>query len=307
MATAVLVALLLTICLSSPPVGAEEIGTRLLQWPAFGLTHGERVRFTLSMPGQRMRAGVRLFDANGALVAESDEVTIPAGEFHSFDFDSADVRARAEATGRRQLRASCWVRVATPWANVGGIVATQEILAPGTLKTGIVDGASNTFLAGERPPSAPGGGGQDVLVGGAGQDVLLGIVPDQTLRVTVAHLTGRGDEHHDPPPVQVGVWILDASGRVIARRDPVAIPHDHFRVFDFDRAGLPSPGEPDSGRLQVRVRLVMPPAGPHSFTADPRGSGLLLPSVELVDNGTGATTARICCTNNLKQIGLGTH
>jgi hypothetical protein len=296
----VLAVLLLTFCLSRPALAADT-STRVLQWPSFGLAPGERVRFTVFMPGQPMRAGVKLFDADGLIVAESDEVAIPLGEFHSFDFDPADLRTPGEAgTGRRQLRASCYVRVAGPWSHLDGIVATQEILAPGTRQTSVVDGASNTFLVGERPPAPAGGGGRDLLLGGADRDVLLGIAPDQTLRITVAHLPGRGGEHHEPPPVQVGVWILDASGHVLVRRDPVAIPRDHFRSFDFDRTVLPSPGEADSRRLQIRARLVVP-------AADSRPTGLLVPTLELIDNGTGATTARICCANNLKQIGLGAY
>jgi hypothetical protein len=129
MITRLLAMTLLAASVVQPPVSAEEMPERVLLWPSFGLVPGERARFTLSVPGKPVRARVQLFDANGIPVAVSDEVTIPAGELHSFDVDPGDVRAPGEAgTGRRQLRASCHVRVAVPGTNIGELAATQEIL-----------------------------------------------------------------------------------------------------------------------------------------------------------------------------------
>jgi hypothetical protein len=135
----------------------------------------------------------------------------------------------------------------------------------------------------------------------------IGLVFGQTLRITVAHVSGDAGQEQAPPDLRVGVWILDAQGRTIAQSAPVQIPRGGFHSFDFDRAALPLSGEPGTGRLQVSARLVMRVAEPYTFTDDPKAPAWIVPSLELIDNSTGRTAAGICCTNNLKQIGLATH
>jgi hypothetical protein len=117
----------------------------------------------------------------------------------------------------------------------------------------------------------------------------LGIVPGQMLRVTVAHVSGEAGEHQAPPDVSVGVWLLDSSGRVIAQSTQVQIPRNEFCSFNFNRAALNLPGEPGTGRLQVRAQLVTHGAEPYHFTGDPKATSLIVPSMEIVDNNTGKT------------------
>lgn len=305
MITRVLVMTLLTACLFQGPASAEAPPERILLWSSFGLAPDQRARFTLFAPsGQPVRATVKLFDASGALVAVSDEAIIPASAFHSFDFDTGDIRAPGEpGTGRRQLRASGHVTRVGPGASIDELGATLEILAGGTRLTDITDGTSSTFLVGERPAS-PAGEGRDLLVGGAGRDILMGFVPDQILRVTVAHVGRTPAQDQNRPDVAVGVWILDASGRVIARSAEVAIPREHFHVFDFDRDALPAPGELTSRRLQLRTIVLVNGGGNIPHTTDPRPTGMLVSSLEIVDKVTGATAARAQSANNLKQMTL---
>ena len=52
-------------------------------------------------------------------------------------------------TGRRQVRASCWIRVSQPWGNIGQFNAVLEIT---TVATGVTDGTSNTFMISEKVP-----------------------------------------------------------------------------------------------------------------------------------------------------------
>ncbi len=129
-----------------------------------------------------------------------------------------------------------------------------------------------------------------------------GFVFGQTLRVTLAHVSGPAGQDQPPPNVQAGVWLLDSSGRVIAQSAQVQIPLNEFHSFDFNRAALPLPGEPGTGRLQVRARLVITVAPPYRITDDPRGTGLLVPSLELIDNNTGATKSAIKIEGTLTLI-----
>jgi hypothetical protein len=107
----------------------------------------------------------------------------------------------------------------------------------------------------------------------------------------VAHVETNSEQDQPPPDVRVGVWIFDARGRVIAQSVQAQIPRNEFRNFDFSRSALALPGEPGTGRLQVRARLVMQVAEPYHFTDDPKAIGSLVPSLEVIDDSTGKTVA----------------
>jgi hypothetical protein len=73
-----------------------------------GLTYGQTLRVNAFYPGaladpqrQSVRARARLYDANGALVAQSAEAVIAPGEISSFDFDREDIHAPGESGGGR--------------------------------------------------------------------------------------------------------------------------------------------------------------------------------------------------------------
>src|SRR5262245_15959359 len=73
-----------------------------------GLAYGQRLRVNASYPGapanpqcQSVRARVRLYGANGALLVQSAEAIIAPGEFHSFDFDREEIPASGEPIGGR--------------------------------------------------------------------------------------------------------------------------------------------------------------------------------------------------------------
>lgn len=120
----------------------------------------------------------------------------------------------------------------------------------------------------------------------------VGFVFGQTLRLSVAHVGTDTEQNQTPPNVRVGVWLLDASGRTIAQSAEVPISRHEFRSINFDRAPLHLVGEPGTGRLQVRARLVMNVAAPYQFTDNPQAAqGLLVPSLEIVNNSTGQTAA----------------
>ena len=87
--------------------------------------------------------------------------------------------------------------------------------------------------------------------------------------------------------VLIQVELFDASGAVIARSDEIAIPPGEFRSVDFDRDALPVAGEPGTGRVQARAQVRY-----RSFYLLDRIKATgFVPSIELIDNSTGRTTA----------------
>jgi len=156
----------------------------------------------------------------------------------------------------------------------------------------------------------------------------VGFVLGESLRMTVAQISSDDGQQSPSPSVRVGAWLLDSSGRMIAQSDEVKLPPNGFHSFDFDRAAINLSGEQGTGRLQVSVRLVMHVDEPYHFTDDPKATSFLVPSLEIINNGTGRTrqiynpyitvdyvensagrTAEKgnSYANNLKQIGLGIH
>ena len=75
-----------------------------------GLAYGQTLRLSALNPDEAgqssepIRVRVRLADALGTVIAQSAEVTVPAGEFHSFDFNRNDLHLPGEpGTGRLQV------------------------------------------------------------------------------------------------------------------------------------------------------------------------------------------------------------
>ena len=77
-----------------------------------GFVDGQTLRFSAFNPNppervsEPVRARVRLYDAAGNVLAQSEEVDLPPGQFRTFDFNRAGLRAAGEPnTGRLQVRA----------------------------------------------------------------------------------------------------------------------------------------------------------------------------------------------------------
>lgn len=282
-----------------------------------GLVYGQTLRISAhnplapAAPGAdgrefKMLFAVTILDADGRVLARGDEIMLDPGEFHSFDFNRANLPLAGEpSTGRLQVRGEIRRRF------VSGIAAriSQGELDNFFSVVELVDNSTGKTLTAallEKETSARQG---PYVITGVQHSAseLLGLTPGQTLRVTLAHVSGPAVPDQPPPNVRVGVFILDSSGRMIAQSAQVQIPLNEFHSFDFNRAALSLPGEAGTGRLQVRARLVMNVAEPYNFTDNPNATSLLVPSLELIDNSTGRTAAGMCCYNRLKQIGLAQH
>lgn len=87
-----------------------------------GLAHGQTLRFSVLNPHEPerterrsapVRARVRLYDAQGNIIAQSEEVIIPPGQFRSFDFNRSEMPLAGEpGTGRLQVRAE--IEISSP-------------------------------------------------------------------------------------------------------------------------------------------------------------------------------------------------
>jgi hypothetical protein len=124
------------------------------------------------------------------------------------------------------------------------------------------------------------------------QDIApVGLAYGQTLRITVANPPPAAAPRGDLTKYKmlVAPLILDAEGRVIARRDEVTLAPGEFHSFDFKRADLPLPGEPGTGRLQVRgaIQRRLFQGFVSRFSSGPSTNTV----VELVDDLTGQTEA----------------
>jgi hypothetical protein len=120
--------------------------------------------------------------------------------------------------------------------------------------------------------------------------ILIGFVPGQTLRISLFNSPASGaGAGSQPTPVHGHIKVFSRDNILLAQSAELVIPPSEFRSFDFNRAALNLPGEPGTGRLQVRARLVLRVAAPSRPTHEEKGAGAVVASWELIDNLTGRT------------------
>lgn len=274
---------LIALCFLQAQVRAQGMTEQVLVSPPVGLAPGQSGRITLWVRDHSlMRAQVKLHDERGAVVAQSDEATIPAGQFRSFNFNRSDIPLAGEAgTGRVQVRASVSSVRLTFSEAINPVVVSIETIS-------ISDGTSDTIIVGEVIPT-PGGSGNDALKSGFGNDIITGIAPGQTLRFSLFNPLSSGSEavsDAQSKSFSGHVKVFDASGNLIAQSADLIVAPGEFRYFDLNRDALHLPGEPGTGRLQVRLELSFIRINLVQFTV---GIG----TSEVIDNSTGRTAAAI--------------
>ncbi len=271
---------LCALCILQTPVRAQGMTGYIVIFPSVGLAPDQSLRLTLFNPdGAPVRAQARIHHSGGILVGLGDG-SVRAGAFRSFEFKRSDIGLPGEpGTGRLQLSASVHVALRGPRKKMDKLSVSMETIS-------ISDGQSNTFLAGEKPPSAFGGGGNDSINSGFGNDIMMGIVPGQTLRITLSNPPSSGSAAKRDPVIG-RVKFFDEGGILIAQSDESVIPPGEFRSFDLDRDALSLPGETGTGRLQSRASwsLIVQDASTRRANA----SGRVAASFELIDNLTGKT------------------
>ena len=281
--TSLLTALaLLVSCLFQSTVVAQDSDQPIIISRAFGLARDQSVRLTVSMPeGTAGNSHVKLFDQSGNAVAESVEVRISGGSFHSFHFDPADIHlVSEEGTGRRQLRASCWIRVGGPWAR--GASATLEIIEA---STGTTDGAVNTLAVGELRL-----GSSQVGPIGDSNDFSFGIVPGQSVRFSVFNPEEANTNTNDLRGKLLRIKVKEPSGVEVTVSRQLEILPGQFNGVSFDYDDLAIEPETRTGRKQALFQLFSLRVKDPSPSVQPFFSpGTLIVTGEVVDNSTGKT------------------
>ena len=124
------------------------------------------------------------------------------------------------------------------------------------------------LAAGWLQPVAANGGDGSV------RGVSVGVNRGQTIRLTIRST-------HDP--ISYSSATYDQVGNLIHATPPQRVPAGEFRYSDICRRDLHAEGEPDTGRLQVLVKLVIElPAGTEPSDVKT--------SMEIINEETGATT-----------------
>ncbi|HEV2664254.1 MAG TPA: hypothetical protein VG324_05050 [Blastocatellia bacterium] len=108
----------------------------------------------------------------------------------------------------------------------------------------------------------------------------FGFAPGETARMSV---TLRRLANPELPPINVRIQLLDTEGRVISQSDEIRVEPCQIRFWDAPRNLIPVAGEPGTGRLQVRTRIVVT-APTTDFDTES-----LMPTIEIIDGSTGRT------------------
>ncbi len=108
----------------------------------------------------------------------------------------------------------------------------------------------------------------------------LGFAPGETVRFSV---TLRRLANPELPPINARIQLLDTEGRVIAQSDEIKVEPGQIRFWDAPRNQIPVSGEPITGRLQVRARMVVTTS---ATDFDPES---VMPTIEIIDGTTGRT------------------
>lgn len=313
---ALAVSALLTLCFVRQQVHADDRPKESITfvYGQLGIVRDQTLRYTWanlneSDPSGRdfelLRILVRLRGADGSVLAEQEAMAVGVGHSQSFDFDRNQINARGEP-GTERLQLGLEVSLVVVQSRTGSVLQ-QSILKSFADAIEVFDNSTG------RTTVSLGGGVNGIIANdssgrefinneafqiiSAGNNYLFGITPDQTLRLTIARVSG--EPRNPPPEVNVGAWILDNSGRAVLQSPYVQIPLNQFRIFDFNASSLPMMAEPGTGRKQVRVLLVS-----DAEFATP--TDLFTVSLEGI-NGDGRTQARHGGTNNLRQMILGLH
>jgi hypothetical protein len=292
---------LLALCLVQPQVRAQEEVSIVFHTISWGMARGQTARFTIFNPNEPVNTEptrqvtfveVMLMDARGAVIAQSDEIAIPPGEFRSVDFKRDDLPVAGDrAQTRAKVRYKSFYLVDRTRA-IGFPPASIELIDNDT--------GHSTLLISQKPKEIVVVGSKSPAVAPAqpltelpvivyAGRALIGLAYRQTLRVNAFYPGAPADPQRQS--VRARARLYDANGALLAQSVEAAIAPGEFYSFDFDRADFALSGESGGGRLQMLVRMEASATDPYSFTQDPKATGPLATSLELIDDSTGRTTA----------------
>lgn len=292
---------LLALCLVKSQVRAQEEVSLVFHTISWGMGRGQTARFTIFNPNETVNTEmtrqvtlveVMLMDARGSVIAQSDEIAIPSGAFRSVDFKRGDLPVAGE---RAQMRAEVRYRsfyLVDRTRAIGFPTASIELIDDDTGHSTLLISQKPkeiVVVGSKSPATAPAQTLTDLPVIVYGGRALMGLSYGQTLRVNAFYPGASADPQRQS--VRARARLYDANGALLAQSAEVAIAPGKFCSFDFDREDFHAPGESGGGRLQMLVRLEASATDPYSFAQDPKATGPLATSLELIDNSTGRTTA----------------
>lgn len=281
-----LMLVLVALCFFPQRAGAQSTNIDVYVWVnPVGLSHGQTLIYTwanLNDPDPRKREfeplslEVKLLGADGSVIAQDQAAAVAVGHSQSFAFDRDLISLPGEAgTGRLQVRLEVSVHIQR--RNLVTTTSFDNLFADAAEVIDNLSGQTTSVV-----PSL--GGNNDSISSGFGNDYLIGIVLGQTLSITLF----KPNDPDSTEPTNVVAKLYDAGGRVIAQSGEVVIPAGQFRSIAFNRSSLNLPGEPGTGRLQVRMVVE----GTFNLTFTGQTTSVpLSASWELVNNATGRTTS----------------
>ena len=267
---------------------AQGDGVVLLWSSLPGVARGQTLRVTvgnlLSIEARAehldVTAIVSLFDTEGRQVARAESAAIGSGELARFDFERGSIPAPGDAgTGRLQLRAEIEVR--TGVANkIDALTLKQKVAQHFPVSTEVFGTATGRTAATVKTYSIVDAWPAVVPAGPVQQPMTLGIAPGERVRYTL--FLADGTPVRDEAPLRF--VVSDDFGRVLFASPYVRWPNGSSHVFEVGRDALSIPGEPGTGRVQVRVQLEADPE------AAPAADGRILQgALELIDAASGET------------------
>jgi hypothetical protein len=123
--------------------------------------------------------------------------------------------------------------------------------------------------------------GSAVVSGGS-----VGIVKHQSIRVSISSPAPQGSP--TPEPVLATVHLLDTNGDDLAVSPTLTVGPGQTMTYVVSRAALSPPGDPGTGRLQVRAETYL------EVPSQPPGQAqVVITLTELVDEPTGKHSGMI--------------
>jgi hypothetical protein len=129
---------------------------------------------------------------------------------------------------------------------------------------------------------------------------MTGITRTQTARISVANISSAGDPFYPPDPCRVVMYFVDSSGDMLRNGDgqpirrEVMLEAGHAAFLQINGSDFIAR---DETRLTFRpvVRVFIPPPdGERTLPPDP-----CVPTLEVIENGTGRTSLLFAGTPNL--------
>lgn len=292
LAVAALAAVFLFGAGSLQPVQAQigDGSVRFISYASVGIAHGEKVRFSVSNPGESTGTLSLSFSyylahtsnsSSSVPFYESEWIRVPRGEFRFSEVAREHMKTEGEPlTGRAQMMVKITM-IAPTGSDPEDFPGSLEIIKDEEQDGNSVQIDSKyrlVILAAKRSKQlAP-----------------ISFRPGERLSYTICNPDEEGSQ-----PVSAHTYTYDATGRLLSQTNPVVLLPGQCSTSNINRDDLSVAGEEKTGRLQVgtgiQVLLMDGSVRPFKFSV----------SRERVDNRTGSTSGGSYYTGTVSVSGDG--